>query len=373
MKFYDYLHQRNGRVVLAAIAAPKTEWNSPQEVFEDAYGHEQKVSGMIDDLMNLAVAEKDHAAHDFLEWFVAEQVEEEAAAQLIVEQLKLVGNAGVGLFMLDQQLGQRQVGVPKSRSRRPTDRGEKPARAVTIRGFLALGRFPYVRRYSPNQREPQPPLQGFQPMCNLVTREAPDFTAQAVMPDNSFAELKLSSYRGRYVVLFFYPLDFTFVCPSEIVAFDAALAQFEAKNVQVIGVSVDSHYTHLAWKETPRNQGGIGPDPLSAGVGPYETDRPRLRRSAGGRRGVARLVSDRQTGRCASRAGERSADRAECGRGAARGRRVAISRRARRRVSGQLARRRGGDEAQRRGRRPILGEARRLTKRATGDLSDATC
>ena len=96
-------------------------------------------------------------------------------------------------------------------------------------------------------------------MCTLVTREAPEFAAQAVMPDNSFAELKLSSYRGKYVVLFFYPLDFTFVCPSEIIAFDAALAKFEKKNAQVIGVSVDSHFTHLAWKGTPRNQGGIGP------------------------------------------------------------------------------------------------------------------
>ena len=95
-------------------------------------------------------------------------------------------------------------------------------------------------------------------MCNLVTKEAPDFTAQAVMPDNSFAELKLSSYRGKYVVLFFYPLDFTFVCPSEIIAFDKALARFEEKNVQVIGVSVDSHFTHLAWKNTPRDHGGIG-------------------------------------------------------------------------------------------------------------------
>jgi peroxiredoxin (alkyl hydroperoxide reductase subunit C) len=96
-------------------------------------------------------------------------------------------------------------------------------------------------------------------MCNLVTKEAPDFTAQAVMPDDSFAELRLSSYRGKYVVLFFYPLDFTFVCPSEIIAFDKALSQFEARNGQVIGVSVDSHFTHHAWKSTPRNRGGIGP------------------------------------------------------------------------------------------------------------------
>ncbi len=95
-------------------------------------------------------------------------------------------------------------------------------------------------------------------MSFLVTKQAPDFSAQAVMPDNSFDELTLSSYRGQYVVLFFYPLDFTFVCPSEIIAFDKALSQFEAKNAQVIGVSVDSHFTHLAWKNTPRDQGGIG-------------------------------------------------------------------------------------------------------------------
>jgi len=95
-------------------------------------------------------------------------------------------------------------------------------------------------------------------MCNLVTTEAPDFTAKAVMPDNSFAELTLSQYRDKYVVLFFYPLDFTFVCPSEIIAFDKAIGQFEAKGARVIGVSVDSHYTHLAWKNTPRDHGGIG-------------------------------------------------------------------------------------------------------------------
>jgi peroxiredoxin (alkyl hydroperoxide reductase subunit C) len=95
-------------------------------------------------------------------------------------------------------------------------------------------------------------------MSTLVTREAPDFTAQAVMPDGTFAELKLSSLRGKYVVLFFYPLDFTFVCPSEIIAFDKALAKFKAKNAVVVGVSVDSHFTHFAWRETPVNKGGIG-------------------------------------------------------------------------------------------------------------------
>ncbi len=95
-------------------------------------------------------------------------------------------------------------------------------------------------------------------MTTLVTQEAPDFTAQAVMPNNEFGELTLSKLRGKYVVLFFYPLDFTFVCPSEIIAFDKALDKFKEKNAEVVGVSVDSHFTHLAWKNTPRDTGGIG-------------------------------------------------------------------------------------------------------------------
>jgi peroxiredoxin (alkyl hydroperoxide reductase subunit C) len=94
-------------------------------------------------------------------------------------------------------------------------------------------------------------------MC-LVTKQAPLFEAEAVMPDNSFKTISLSSYRGEYVLMFFYPLDFTFVCPSEILAFNRALDAFKAKNCAVLGVSVDSIYTHLAWKNTPVNQGGIG-------------------------------------------------------------------------------------------------------------------
>jgi peroxiredoxin (alkyl hydroperoxide reductase subunit C) len=95
-------------------------------------------------------------------------------------------------------------------------------------------------------------------MSTLVTKPAPEFKAQAVMPDNNFAELDLSSYKGKYVVLFFYPLDFTFVCPSEIIAFDKKLVDFKEKGAEVIGVSVDSHFTHLAWKNTPLENGGIG-------------------------------------------------------------------------------------------------------------------
>jgi peroxiredoxin 2/4 len=95
-------------------------------------------------------------------------------------------------------------------------------------------------------------------VCTLVTQEAPDFTAEAVMPDNTFGQIKLSSFRGRYVVLFFYPLDFTFVCPSEILAFNKRIEDFRKRNCEVLGVSVDSKFTHLAWKNTPVDNGGIG-------------------------------------------------------------------------------------------------------------------
>jgi len=96
-------------------------------------------------------------------------------------------------------------------------------------------------------------------MPTLVTRQAPDFTADAVFADNTINKLTLSAYRGRHVVLFFYPLDFTFVCPSEILAFNKAIKQFAARGTDVIGVSVDSAYTHFAWRNVPPAQGGIGP------------------------------------------------------------------------------------------------------------------
>jgi peroxiredoxin (alkyl hydroperoxide reductase subunit C) len=94
----------------------------------------------------------------------------------------------------------------------------------------------------------------------MVTKEAPDFRATAVMGDDSFNEdFQLSDYRGKYVILFFYPLDFTFVCPSEILAFNERLDEFSERGAEVIGVSVDSQFTHLAWKKTPVDDGGIGP------------------------------------------------------------------------------------------------------------------
>ncbi len=96
-------------------------------------------------------------------------------------------------------------------------------------------------------------------MSAQVTHPAPEFTATAVMADNSFNDtFQLADYRGKYVLLFFYPLDFTFVCPSEIIAFNQRLKEFEDRDVQVVGVSVDSHFSHWAWKNTPVEKGGIG-------------------------------------------------------------------------------------------------------------------
>lgn len=92
----------------------------------------------------------------------------------------------------------------------------------------------------------------------VVQNEAPDFKATTVMGDGSIKEIKLSDYKGRYVVLFFYPLDFTFVCPTEIIAMSDRIEEFEVRNTQVIGVSVDSQFSHLAWRNTPRKRGGIG-------------------------------------------------------------------------------------------------------------------
>jgi peroxiredoxin (alkyl hydroperoxide reductase subunit C) len=95
-------------------------------------------------------------------------------------------------------------------------------------------------------------------MAVLVGKAAPDFTATAVFGNNEIKDLKLSSFRGKHVVLFFYPLDFTFVCPSELIAFDHRLDEFKKRGVEVIGCSIDSQFTHLAWKNTTINNGGIG-------------------------------------------------------------------------------------------------------------------
>jgi len=95
-------------------------------------------------------------------------------------------------------------------------------------------------------------------MAVLVGKPAPDFTATAVYGNNEIKDLKLSDFKGKPVVLFFYPLDFTFVCPSELIAFDHRLDEFKQRGVEVIGVSIDSQFTHLAWKNTAIKDGGIG-------------------------------------------------------------------------------------------------------------------
>ena len=94
----------------------------------------------------------------------------------------------------------------------------------------------------------------------LVAKQAPDFTAHAVLPDGTMKDdFRLSDLRGKYVVLFFWPLDYTFVCPTEILAHDHRIEEFKKRGVEVIGVSIDSHFTHHAWRSTPVEKGGIGP------------------------------------------------------------------------------------------------------------------
>ncbi len=112
MKFYDYLNQRGGRVDLRAVAGPVVSWDSPLHAFEETLVHEIKVTGLINQLVDLSRELSDHATHNFLQWFVAEQVEEEASADEVIQRLKLVGKDGAGLFMLDRELAARTFVAP---------------------------------------------------------------------------------------------------------------------------------------------------------------------------------------------------------------------------------------------------------------------
>ena len=112
MKFYDFINERNGRVELRAVDAPPKEWESPLAIFQEAYEHECLVTNRINDLVDLAREEGDHATEIFLQWFVTEQIEEEANTDDVVQQLKLVGKDSGGLFMLDRELGQRVFTPP---------------------------------------------------------------------------------------------------------------------------------------------------------------------------------------------------------------------------------------------------------------------
>ncbi|MFC1795125.1 ferritin [Planctomycetota bacterium] len=112
MKIYGFIDERGGRITLKAIEGPQTKWDSPLALFKDVYKHEQKVTSLINNLVNLAIEEKDHATNTFLQWFVNEQVEEEASADQVVQQLKMMEKAPGGMFMLDRELGQRVFTPP---------------------------------------------------------------------------------------------------------------------------------------------------------------------------------------------------------------------------------------------------------------------
>lgn len=112
MKIYDFVNERGGRAVMQAIDQPPAEWVSALAVFENALAHEQKVTSLINNLVDLSMAERDHATTIFLQWFVTEQVEEEATATGVVNKLKMVGHDASSLFALDQELGQRIFTLP---------------------------------------------------------------------------------------------------------------------------------------------------------------------------------------------------------------------------------------------------------------------
>ena len=112
MKFYTFVNERGGAVNLTAIDGPPVKWDSPLNTFEEVARHEQKVTGMINNLVDLAITERDHAANAFLQWFVTEQVEEEASADEVIQQLKLTGKEGGGLFMIDRELAARVFTMP---------------------------------------------------------------------------------------------------------------------------------------------------------------------------------------------------------------------------------------------------------------------
>lgn len=112
MKFYNFINERGGRVRLEAIERPPAEWSSPLEVFQETLKHEQKVTALINNLVDLAIAERDHASNAFLQWFITEQVEEEASANEIIQNLQLAGNEPPALFMLDRELGTRVFTPP---------------------------------------------------------------------------------------------------------------------------------------------------------------------------------------------------------------------------------------------------------------------
>jgi len=116
MKIYSHINERGGRVKLSAIDGPPVEWKSPMDAIKAVLNHEQKVTGLINNLVDLALKEKDHASNIFLQWFVTEQVEEEDNVNDVIQKLKLMGEAPGGLFMIDKELAARVFTMPASSS-----------------------------------------------------------------------------------------------------------------------------------------------------------------------------------------------------------------------------------------------------------------
>ena len=111
-RFFDYINDRDGEVLLTAIDGPPTQWKSALEMFQEVLGHEQKVTARINKLVELAAKESDHTTHTYLQWFVGEQIEEEANARKIIGQLRLMGESGSGLYLLDKELAARVFTMP---------------------------------------------------------------------------------------------------------------------------------------------------------------------------------------------------------------------------------------------------------------------
>jgi ferritin len=111
MKIYEYILQRDGKVSLSKIEAPAESWKTLVELFEEVYTHEQKVSKSIDSIVELTLTEKDYATNNFLQWFISEQVEEEATSLFILDRAKLVSDSKNGIFLLDREMGQRAAGA----------------------------------------------------------------------------------------------------------------------------------------------------------------------------------------------------------------------------------------------------------------------
>ncbi|MFZ5765872.1 MAG: ferritin [Thermodesulfobacteriota bacterium] len=112
IKIYDYINERGGRAIMEAISKPPFQWESPLHVFEEVLRHEQKVTALINELVNKALDERDHASTIFLQWFVSEQVEEEASVSAVLEKFRLIGDNRSGLFAIDQEMGQRVFTPP---------------------------------------------------------------------------------------------------------------------------------------------------------------------------------------------------------------------------------------------------------------------